>query len=308
MDLDQLENFLKVAELGSFTRAADFRGLSQPAISRSIQRLEEEIGRPLFERQTRKVVLTEAGLLMESRVRQILTILDDTKTEITDDGQSGRIRLGAIPTIAPFFLPGLLHEFSSAFPRAHVVVQEDTTDHLTKRLTQGEIDVGLFALPIAEKYLDCESLFDEELLVVLPNEHPLAEKKQIRSSDIDALPFVLLDEAHCLSDNIVSYCRHRSFQPVAMERTSQLATVQELVALNHGISMVPEMACSLDPSDRRTYRSLSGPKPQRTIAVCWNPYRFQSKLFLAFLDILRRYSQLHAKNIKLARKKQPNRR
>ncbi|MGI9471178.1 MAG: LysR family transcriptional regulator, partial [Rubripirellula sp.] len=260
MDLDQLENFLKVAEFGSFTRAAAGRGLSQPAISRSIQRLEEEVGRPLFERQTRKVTLTDAGLLMEARVRQIMTILEDTKTEISDDGQSGRIRLGAIPTIAPFFLPGLLREFAQSYPSAHVTVQEDTTDHLTKRLTQGEIDVGLFALPIAAKYLECESLFDEELLLVLPINHALSGKKQIRIGDIDALPFVLLDEAHCLSDNIVSYCRHRSFQPVAMERTSQLATVQELVALDHGVSMIPEMAQTLDESGRRQYRSLSGPK------------------------------------------------
>tara|TARA_R110002049_G_scaffold285698_4_gene467100 strand:+ start:271744 stop:272649 length:906 start_codon:yes stop_codon:yes gene_type:complete len=298
MELDQLENFLKVAELGNFTRAAEERGLSQPAISRSVQRLEEEIGQPLFERKARQVTLTDAGELLQARARQVLRIVEDTRLEISDDGQSGRIRLGAIPTIAPYFLPGLLQMFAREFPDAHVTVQEDTTDHLIKRVTQGEIDLGLFALPINAKYVDIEPLFDEELLLILSKDHPLRDKKQIRVTDIESLPFVMLDEAHCLSDNINTFCRQRSFQPVAMEHTSQLATVQELVALDHGVSLVPEMAKALDESKRRHYRSLAGVKPTRTIAACWNPYRFQSKLLIAFRNTLRRYSKEHAKRMK----------
>ena len=100
----------------------------------------------------------------------------------------------------------------------------------------------------------------------------------------------MLDEAHCLSDAIVSFCRERSFQPVAVERTSQLATVQELVSLSHGVSMIPKMARVLDQSDRRVYRSLSGKKPTRSIAIVWNPYRFQSRLVKAFRECLQRFS------------------
>lgn len=287
MELDQLENFLKVAQLGNFTRAAEERGLSQPAISRSIQRLEDEIGQPLLERKSRSVALTDAGVLLRARAQQVLSILQDTKQEISDDGRSGRIRLGAIPTIAPYFLPELLKQFSIRYPNAQVGVQEDTTARLTKQLTHGELDIGIFALPISEKHLQVETLFDEELLLVLSAGHELCQKKQVRIADIERLPFVLLDEAHCLSDNVVSFCRQRSFQPVALERTSQLATVQELVSLGHGISMVPAMAREIDRSESRVYRSLSGPKPTRTIAVSWNPYRFQSKLAHAFLETLR---------------------
>ena len=123
---------------------------------------------------------------------------------------------------------------------------------------------------------------------MLPPGHPLVEKKAIRLSDVEPYPFILLDEAHCLSDNIVSFCRERSFQPVTVERTSQLTTVQELVSLSHGVSMIPQMAQQRDPSDRRVYRSFSGRKPTRTIAVTWNPYRFQSRLFKAFRACLRR--------------------
>lgn len=290
MEFDQLRYFLQVAERGNFTRAAEDLTISQPALSRSIQKLEEELGQPVFERKTRSVSLTEAGVLLQSRAQQVLTILEDTKAEITDDGESGRIRIGAIPTIAPYFLPNLLSQFSSEFPKATLIVQENTTDVLLKSCTQGEIDLAILALPVPAKYLEVEELFEEELLLVLPPDHPLVEKPRIRLSDVEPLPFVLLDEAHCLSDNIMSFCHQRSFQPVVVERTSQLTMVQELVSLSHGVSMIPAMARVLDQSDRRVYRSLTGRKPMRKIAVVWNSYRFQSRLLEAFRERLRRYS------------------
>lgn len=288
MDLDQLRYFLIVAEQQNFTRAAEQLGVSQPALSRSIQKLEDELGQPVFERKTRAVSLTEAGTLLQSRAQQVITILEDTKAEITDDGQSGRVRLGAIPTIAPYFLPEVLRQFSEEFPKATLIVQENTTDNLLKNLTQGEIDLAILALPVSARYLDAEELFEEELLLVLPTDHPLVDKEKIRLSDVEPYPFVLLDEAHCLSNNIVSFCRQRSIQPVAVERTSQLAMVQELVSLSHGISMIPAMARQVDQSDRRIYRSFSGKKPTRTVAVVWNPYRFQSRLIKAFREHLHR--------------------
>ena len=290
MDTDQLHHFLKVAELHHFTAAAQEVGLSQPAMSRSIARLEAEIGQPLFERGARKVTLTDAGELLHERAQQILTILEDTMAEISDDGETGRVRLAAIPTIAPYLLPNVLRAFSRRYPAARISVEEDTTEHLCKRLTQGEVDVAIMALPIPDKHLEVETLFAEELLLVLPSEHELATKKQVRAPDIENFPFVLLNEAHCLSDNVVSYCRTRSFQPVATERTSQLTTVQELVALGHGISMIPEMARKIDTSKKRVYRSVAGTKPTRTIVACWNPYRFQSKLLTCFRETLRQHT------------------
>lgn len=290
MDVDQLRYFLCVAGRQSFTRAAEELGLSQPALSRSIQKLEDELGQPVFERKTRSVMLTDAGVLLQARASQVLSIIDDTKAEITDDGQSGRVRVGAIPTIAPYFLPEVLRQFSNSFPQATVIVQENVTDVLLKSCTQGELDLAILALPIPAKYLDIEELFEEELLLVLPPDHRLTDKEKIRLNDVEPYPFVLLDEAHCLSDSIVSFCRQRSFQPVTVERTSQLTMVQELVSLSHGISMIPAMAQQLDQSDRRVYRSLAGRKPTRKVAVTWNPYRFQSRLVKAFREHLRQHN------------------
>lgn len=290
MDMDQLTHFQCVAELRNFTHAAERLGLSQSSLSRSIQRLEEELGQPLFERKPRSVDLTDAGEIFQSRAQQILLILDDCRAEINDDGESGRLRIAAIPTIAPFFLPDLLRRFSEEFPKANLIVQEDTTDHLMKRCKQGELDVAIVALPVPTRYFEVEELFEEELSLVLPQDHPLVVKKQIHLDDIKKYPFVLLDEAHCLSDNITSFCRHRSMQPVAVERANQLLMVQELVSLGHGVSMIPEMAKRLDSSDRRVYRSLHGTKPTRKIAAVWNPYRFQSRLHREFRDRLRTYA------------------
>ena len=298
MDMDQLTQFQCVAENRNFTHASKILSMSQPALSRSIQRLEEELGQPLFERKSRTVDLTDAGMLFQKCAEKILLLVEDTKAEICDDGQSGRIRVGAIPTVAPYFLPGLLRRFSDDFPRATIIVQEDTTENLLKRCKQGELDVAVLALPIPSRYVEIDELFDEELSLVMPPKHPLTQKKQIRLIDIEPYPFVLLDEAHCLSDNITTYCRQRSVHPVVIERTSQLATVLELVSLSHGVSMIPAMARNLDRTNRRVYRSLHGPKPKRTIAAVWNPYRFQSRLITEF----RKQLHVYCKTFNLTRR------
>lgn len=290
MDTDQLRQFLAVARLGNITRASKELGLSQPALSRSIQRLEDELGRPLFERGPRAVTLTDAGQLFQSRAHQVLGLLDDTRAQLVDDGETGRLRIGAIPTIAPYFLPGFLRGFAADYPKASLVVHEDTTDNLLHRCKQGEIDVAVLALPLAAKYVETRELLTEELLLVVANDHPLATKPKVRAADIEPHPFVLLDEAHCLSESVVSFCRKKAFQPLVVERTNQLATVQELVSLDHGVSMIPAMARRLDGSDTRVYRSLDGPKPTRTIAAAWNPYRFESRLLDAFRQRLTEYA------------------
>ncbi len=290
VDFDQLRQFLTVARVGNVTRAAEELAISQPALSRSIQRLEEAFGQPLFERKTRAVELTDAGVLLQSRAEEMLAILEDTKAQIADDGRSGRLRIGVIPTIAPYFLPDFLRRFREEFTAAELVIQEDTTDHLLARCKQGEIDLAILALPIAAKHVDTEQLFEEELLLTAPVGHPLAEKKRLVIEDLEPYPFVLLGEAHCLTSSVLSFCRRRSFQPVAVEQTSQLTTVQELVSLGHGVSLIPAMARRCDNSETRIYRSFDGAPPRRSVAMAWNPYRFESRLLAALKERLRSHA------------------
>ena len=291
MSLHALEQFVALARTKNFTRAAEELHLSQPALSRAIQKLEDQLGQPLFERKPREVLLTDLGELLHERAREILQLVEDTFSELAEAGRRGRIRLGAIPTIAPYFLPAVLSRFAELHPEVAVSVLEDTTEVLVKRCSMGEIDLAIVALPILARQLQVEPLFDEELLLVLPAGHPLAKVKKLTMEAVEPHPFVMLNEAHCLSENIASFCRQQSVQPVTVERTSQLTTVQELVALEHGVSIVPEMARRLDLSDRRVYRSFSGERPTRTVALMWNPARFQGKAVKALMQFLRRQTK-----------------
>ncbi len=287
LDLHLLVQFVVLARTKNFTRAAEELHLSQSALSRAIQKLEDQLGQPLFERKPREIVLTDLGGLLLDRAKEILKLMEDTFSELSEAGKRGRVRLGAIPTIAPYFLPTLLASFAKKHPEISVIVQEDTTDMLIKRCSHGEIDLALLALPVITRQLDIEPLFDEELLLLLPLGHPLEAEKKITAESVDGYPFVMLNEAHCLSENIASFCRKQSVQPVTIERTSQLATVQELVSLNHGVSIVPEMARKIDTSTQRSYRSFTSTKPSRTIAMMWNPDRFRSKSTKTLMDHLR---------------------
>lgn len=289
MDLGQLRYFNKIVEHRSFTRAAQDCSVSQPALSQQIAKLEKELGQPLFERQGRSVCLTTAGQILQSRAEQILQLVDAAKLQITDDGETGRIRISAIPTIAPYFLPMVLKEVGSQFPRAQFEISEDTTAKLLTRCSNGDIDVGLVALPAAAKYLTIEPLFSEELLLALPASHPLASKPKISAKDLVRESFVLLGDTHCLVDAIETFCHSRNFQPVVTSRIEQLATVQNLVALGYGLSFVPRMATHDHLGGQVVYRSLTGDKPMRKIAVCHNPYRFQNQLMTNFLKGLREF-------------------
>jgi LysR family hydrogen peroxide-inducible transcriptional activator len=287
LDLHLVQHFVVLARTKNFTRAAEELHLSQSALSRAIQRLEDQLGQPLFERRPRELVLTELGALLLNRAKDILKLMEDTFSELAEASRRGRVRLGAIPTIAPYFLPGLLATFAQKHPEISVIVQEDTTDALIRRCTQGELDLVILAQPVIARQLEVEPLFEEELHLLLPLGHPLESKKQITASSVDGFPFVVLNEAHCLSEHVAAFCRKHSVQPVTVERTSQLATVQELVALRHGVSIVPEMARKVDASDQRVYRTFTGNKPVRTIAMMWNPDRFLSQATQALMQHLR---------------------
>ncbi len=286
MDLGQLRYFSKIVEHRSFTRAAQDCSVSQPALSQQIAKLEKELGQPLFERQGRSIRLTPAGQLLQTKAEKILHLVDDAKRQITDDGQTGRIGITAIPTIAPYLIPQILSAVGDQFPHANFVVGEDTTETLLKRCSNGDVDVGILALPATAKYLTIEPLFEEELLLALSADHPLCGRARISSKDLVDEPFVLLGDTHCLVDSIESFCNQKNFQPVTTSRIEQLTTIQNLVALGLGISFVPKIATKDDLGGKVVYRSISGDKPTRKIAICWNPYRYQSQLLSNFIKAM----------------------
>ncbi len=287
MDLGQLKYFIKIVEHKSFTKAAQDCSVSQPALSQQIAKLEKELGQPLFERQGRTIQVTTAGNLLKNHAEKILHLVDDAKRQITDDGQTGRISLSAIPTIGPYLLPQLLSSISSEFGSANFMVGECVTSDLLKGCSSGQINVGILAMPAEAKYLSIEPLFREELLLAISREHPLCNQDVIHIDDLKEEPFIFLNEAHCLVENIESFCNQHHFQPVVTTRIHQLVTVQNLVSLGHGVSFVPQMACQETRNGNIVYRSLAGPKPHRLVALCSNPYRYQSQLLLNVLKAVR---------------------
>lgn len=146
------------------------------------------------------------------------------------------------------------------------------------------------ALPIAEEQLAVEPLFTEELLLVTAPKHPLTTKNRVTMADVSKEPFILLSETHCLGEQVLSFCKQQSCLPVVSFHSAQLLTVQELVAMGQGVSLVPKMAADLDHGKHRKYRSLSGAKPTRRIAMIWHKQRFESSLVHHFLDMLRETS------------------
>lgn len=283
MELQQLRYFAKAAELSNFSRAAEACLVSQPSLSQQIIKLENELGQPLFERLGRHVRLTEAGHLLKERVDQVMALLDDAKSRISDDPDSGRLTIAAIPSIAPYYIPGVLEGFRHSAPQVQLEVVEDVTQVSLRRLQDGEVDLAILALPISGSALHVEPLFTEELLVVLPMSHALADKSRLTLKDLSEEPFLLLNDSHCLTHNALSFCERKNFQPLITSRISQLTTLQELVALGHGISLIPHMARDLDTNPTRVYRSLTGEKPTRTVVMVWNKHRFQSRVFQRFV-------------------------
>jgi len=286
MEMHQLRYFARVAELGNVTRAAEACSVSQPSLSQQIAKLERELGTPLFERLGRGVRLTEAGKVFRRYSDQILSLTEDARTHVADDPDSGRLVLATIPTIAPYFLPGVLTRFSRTCPRARLEIVEDTTLNILRLIAEGEVDLAILALPLQAEYLQTKTLFTEELIAVLPEGHALTRRAKVSLRDLVTEPFVVLNEAHCLTASTMSFCARHSAAPLIAAKSHQLLTVLELVRLGQGVSLIPAMAVPKGRDEGREYRKLSGDKPSRTIVLAWNRMRFQTLLFKRFVEFL----------------------
>jgi LysR family hydrogen peroxide-inducible transcriptional activator len=287
MELQQLRYFVAVAELGNFTRAAEKCLVAQPSLSQQIIKLERELGHPLFDRTGRTARLTDAGRQFYHQVSAVLDNLESARRSIAEDGDAGagRVSVGAIPTVAPYLLPGLLSRFARRFPRAELAVEENLTQPTLRACLEGELDVAVVALPIDDPQLAAQPLLTEPLLLAVPARHPLVRRRRVTMDDVAREPFVLLSETHCLGQQIVSICRQRSHQPQVSCRSAQLLTVQELVAQGRGVSLIPQMAARADKTRRLKYLELADARPQRTLALVWRKNRYQSPLVKRFLEV-----------------------
>jgi LysR family transcriptional regulator, hydrogen peroxide-inducible genes activator len=294
MELHQLRYFVAVAQTGNFSRAAEKCFVSQPSLSQQIQKLERQLKRPLFHRLGRKAVLTDAGRLLLDRATQILAGVEDAQRRLQGgaDAEGGRLSVGAIPTIAPYVLPGALERFVKSSPRAELIIREDVTAHLIAAVAEGELDLALVALPIEDSRLHAEPLLTEPLLLALPPKHPLAKRrKAVSIQELAGERFILMGDMHCLGETILNFCRAHECQPFIACRSSQITTIQQLIGLGQGISLLPEMARRADQPSRLVYRPLADPQPERKLAVIWHKHYFHSPLAHKFLAELRLWAK-----------------
>src|SRR5438034_4185938 len=214
MELHQLRYFVRVAQTGNFSRAAELCGISQPSLSQQILKLERELGQRLLDRLGRRAVPTDAGRLLLERAAAILSAIDETEHRVKDFDQlkGGKLTVGAIPTIAPYLLPQALKGFLHRYPEVDVTVHEDLTQHLVSAAVAGELDLALVALPIAEPRLTVEPLLTEPLLLAVPRGHRLARRRKLTMDQVRGERFILLNEMHCLGEQMLSFCREQECQ------------------------------------------------------------------------------------------------
>jgi LysR family hydrogen peroxide-inducible transcriptional activator len=293
MELHQLRYFVAVAQAGNFTRAAQRCHVSQPSLSQQIQKLERQLKHPLFHRLGRKAVLTDAGRLLLDRAVAILAGVDDAERRLRsgDEAQGARLAIGAIPTVAPFVLPPTLESFAKKAPQAELIVREDVTAQLLPAVVEGELDLALVALPLADPHLEMEELFTEPLLLALPPGHALAARKRVTVRDLASERFILLSEMHCLAEQVLNFCRAHECQPFIACKSAQITTIQQLIALGQGVSLLPEVARRCDGSGQVVYRTLTGDQPRRTIGVVWHKHYFHSPLAIKYLFELRHWAK-----------------
>jgi LysR family hydrogen peroxide-inducible transcriptional activator len=292
MELHQLRYFVAVAQAGNFSRAAERCHVSQPSHSQQILKLERRLGQPLFHRLGRRAVLTDAGRLLLDRATSILATVEDAERRLraSDEAHGGRLAIGVIPTIAPYLLPRTLERFVRRFPKVELMVREDVTDRLVPAVVEGELDLAIVALPIVDEHLESESLLSEPLWLALAPGHPLVKRRRIAIRDLVGERFILLHEMHCLGEQILNFCRANECQPQIACRSAQIGTIQALIALGQGISLLPDMARRAAHDHKLIYRPLAGDAPRRTVAAIWHRHHYHSPLAEQFLVELRRWS------------------
>jgi LysR family hydrogen peroxide-inducible transcriptional activator len=289
MELHQLAYVVALAEEGSFTRAAERLLIAQPSLSQQIQKLEREIGQPLFDRLPRGVTATEAGQKLLDHARRILAEVEDAKRQARElrDTVSGSLAVGAIPTIAPYLLPDVMKRFAVQYPEVRLELVEDVTSRLLEQLDQGRLDLAIMSDADPGRSLILEEIGREPLLLLLPEGHRLAKRKAIAWADIHEERFLILHDMHCLTGQVMLFCRPQGLKPTIAARGAQLVTIAEMISAGLGVSVAPTMMKIRDAGAGRVYRPFASDPPSRAICVAWSVFRYRTNAARAFVKMVK---------------------
>jgi LysR family transcriptional regulator, hydrogen peroxide-inducible genes activator len=284
LTLRQLRYLRALAQHRHFGRAADACAVTQPALSMQIRALEKELGAELVERRTGEAALTEIGAEVARRADQVLAAERDLVDFARHRGRplTGRLRLGVIPTLAPFVLPNILPELQKRYPALRVELRETQTRLLTEELSDGALDVLMLALPIESDEFETAGLFEDPFLLAVPADDPRPENARVTAGGIDHTRLILLEEGHCLRDQALAFCSDPRRNAAMGLGATSLATVLQMVANGFGITLVPRVAVDVEVRDERIkLLRFAAPEPGRTIGLAWRRSSPRKTDFLA---------------------------
>ncbi|MDA5095297.1 LysR substrate-binding domain-containing protein [Aliiroseovarius sp. KMU-50] len=289
--LRKLRYFDALARTGHFGRAAEACAISQPALSVQIKELEEILGTPLIERSQRHLRLTRFGQAFLSRSREILRSVDDLEQLArTAKGRLvGSLRIGVIPTIAPYLLPRIIHALSAQYDETEIHIRETQTSTLLSELAEGRIDTAILALPISDPRFAEIALFEERFVLVRPEgdaNKPVPSRDRLRE-----MRLLLLEEGHCFRDQALSFCDISSNPRGELREMldgSSLATLVQMVGAGIGVTLIPEMAVGVETGSAPVSVSrFSDPEPKRTIGMIWRRSSPMGPVFQEMSEIVR---------------------
>jgi LysR family hydrogen peroxide-inducible transcriptional activator len=277
--MKHLRYFEALSRHRHFGRAAEVCAISQPALSVQMKDLEEILGAPLIERGARRVRLTSLGEAFAVRVRDILRAVDELGdlARASHGPLVGRLRIGVIPTVAPYLLPRFIMELTRHYPGLDLRLREAVTQKLLDDLMEGRLDAAIVALPVSEASLSEVALFSEEFVLVRPLDD--AHKPVPNPEMLREMRLLLLEEGHCFRDQALSFCKLSSSQPRDLMEGSSLSTLVQMVGAGIGVTLIPDMAVAIETrSAAVSVVRLAQPRPSRTIGMVWrktNPLSLQ---------------------------------
>lgn len=273
MNLRDLKYLVALADERHFGRAAERCHVSQPTLSAQVRKLEEYLGVPLVERQPKRVSITPAGEKIVERARRVLqeadAIVELAKSD--RDPLAGSLKVALIPTVGPYLLPHVVRRLKRALPRLKLMLYEYQTGPLLEKLRDGEVDMGILALPVPLDGLEATELYDEAFTLAVPADHPLADKERVTTQDLHGVPLLLLEDGHCLRDQALEVCSRVGVQESQDYRATSLETLRQMVAAGHGVTLLPELAAASPVGSARGLRikPFVKPAPARTIGAVW---------------------------------------
>jgi len=292
VNLKDLKYLVALADTGHFGKAAERSFVSQPTLSAQLKKLEDYLGVKLVERQPKNVKLTEVGRQVVIRARRMLDEGDEivALARNNTDPLAGRLKVALIPTIGPYLLPRVMQKIRKGLPHLGLMLYEHQTEPLLKRLRDGEIDLGILALPAPHDGLESRALYEEAFTVALPNNHPLGARTSIRIQDLEEHTLLLLEDGHCMRDQALEVCSRIQVREAEDFRATSLETLRQMVVAGLGVTLLPELAVDSPFGSHRglTIRQFAKPAPTRTVGAVWRKSSTRAVAIAALCDIVER--------------------